>query len=230
MKKSILAIAALLVFSFTSFAQMTITPYVQGDFSHFATFPEQNEKESAKEYRQDMFRPKISYTTGIAINYALNEKWEIKSGLIFQEMGAKIPYTEFPAAPGSSFNAYKITHHHQFLAIPVQAQYNFSSDHKFQPYIAFGGDIRWNTKNYYRSKTYNDGELANYTKEEFVLTRQKINFSIKSDIGFQYQLLERLSLNTFFSGNILLLPTIQNDIFNIRHFNIGIGAGVAYSI
>jgi opacity protein-like surface antigen len=224
MKKSILAIAALLVFSFTSFAQMTITPYVQGDFSYAIPFKE-------KQAYKDNLSPQLGYTFGINIDYAFNEKWSLKTGLMFQNMGDKYPYQSVSPLIGIWFDAYELKQNYQFINIPIQAQYNFNTESKFSPYVALGAAVNWNMNSYYISKKYANDERIDRTKGQFDDNyKQTINFSAKTDIGFRYQFNEKLALNTFLSGNMLLLPTSKNDYYKLHHYNIGLGVGLSFKV
>lgn len=224
MKKSILAIAALFIFSFPSFAQMTITPYVQANLSSAIPF---KNKQSYK----DNLSPKLAYTFGVNVDYAFNEKWSLKTGLMFQNMGDKYAYSPVSPLIDTWFDAYELKQNYQFINLPIQAQYNFNAESKFSPYVALGAAVNWNVNSYYVSNLYLNEEKIDRTKEEFDNDyKQTINFSLKTDVGFRYQFNERLSLNTFFSGNMLLLPTTKNNYYEPHHFNIGLGVGVGYAI
>lgn len=236
MKKSIFIICALLLFNLSSFAQMTITPYTQADLTYRILSPESTLSVENIENVKEMYTPKLGYTFGANLQYDFNEKWALKTGVMFQDMGDKIVERDLIWSNPDHllFDGYKLIHHYQFINIPIQAQYNFSSTSKFSPYIAFGGSVNWNVKNYYVSTLYQEEEVYSRSTDDFnnsyLYEKQTINFSVKTDVGFCYKLNEKFSLNTFLSGNILLLPTNQSNVYNPRHFNIGVGLGVGYAI
>lgn len=236
MKKSILLIVAITFFSAFANAQITITPYAQADFCTRILSPESTLSPEMVENIQELYAPKIGYTTGINVQYDFNSKWAFKTGLMFQDMGSKVSETDliFTNPDIVLFDAYKLIEHYQFINIPVQMQYNFNADSKFSPYIAFGGSVNLNVNNYVISTLYTVEEVYDRTKFQFDdasdYEKQTINFSVKTDVGFRYKLNEKFDLNTFISGNVLLLPTNQNNSYNPRHLNIGIGFGVGYAI
>lgn len=235
MKKSIFIICALLLFNLSSFAQMTITPYGRADLSHFATPFNAEMQPQGYAYRKQT-QPKLAYTTGIAVDYAFNEKWALKTGVEFQEMGDKRISTTFfePGPVYEPLDKIVTIQSHQFINIPIQMQYHFTNDKKATPFIAIGTSVNWNIRNqvssqgFYQNELVSNGTYNRRDNENF--KPQKINFAINLDAGFKRPLTEKLTLNTFLSGNMLLLPTMKSDDYNSRHFNIGVGLGVGYAI
>ncbi|NJN78617.1 MAG: hypothetical protein HC803_10090 [Saprospiraceae bacterium] len=102
------------------------------------------------------------------------------------------------------------------------------------PYIAFGSAINWYVNGFYNSSTYDANDEQVTTKFKFQdqegFDIRQVNISAKTDVGFNYQLTEKLNLSTFISGNMLLLTTNKTNFYNPRNFNIGLGIGVGYSI
>ena len=232
MKKSIIFIFTLLLISTFAKAQITITPFVQGDMSHFITIAKSDFKTVAKTVRQDITQPKITYSTGIMLNYVFSEKWELKTGVEFQDMGDRYKFN-FDVIGitenGQDYDVLEELNHFQFINIPIQLQYNFINDKKSIPFIAFGLGWNRNINNYSTKEYYNNQKLVFEEKiNEFDV--QKSNFTFNLDGGFRQQLTEKLNLNLFLSGNILLFSTFNSTLFGHRHFNIGLGVGLGYTI
>lgn len=233
MKKPIVVISLLMFISAFANAQISIMPYAQGDFSHYFFSPESSDKEVAKKSK-DILKPKLGYTFGVNVNYKFNQNWSLQTGLMFQEMGEKTLKTNFNSNPQiDTWDAFSITHHYQYINIPIQASYHFTTDGKLSPYVALGAALNINTQSFIKSTLYED-ELRETTKIDIEnlehLDIRPVNFSTKVDFGFSYELSEKVHLNTFLSGNMLLLTTSKNHIYKQRHFNIGLGIGVGYSI
>ena len=123
---------------------------------------------------------------------------------------------------------------HKFISIPIQAQYNFRAGKRFSPYIALGGALALNTSNRITTTLFDtNDEIEDVIENELLNfyggTPRKFNISAKMDIGFNYKLTEKVSLNTFVSGNMLLNPATKSTDFSMRHFNIGAGVGFSGS-
>jgi len=215
-----------LLFSICANAQITITPYLQGDITHYANFPDKNFEESALFFRHqsDLI---IAYNTGLYLNYTINEKWDLKSGITIQKMGDKTIYNvdDFPIIDDEISS----TFHHNFISIPLQAEYKLKSNKRYSPYIAFGTNLYWNTSSIDNRVNYNNNG-STFITEESIGNTNRFNFSLKTDFGVRYELTEKLNLNTFLSGNILTLSTFNSDIFGRHHYNVGLGIGLDYKI
>lgn len=229
MKKFIITIFTITLFSPFANAQMTITPYVQGDFSYAIPF----ESNWIGAYTYD-YHPILSYTFGVQINYDFNKKWSLKTGWFFQNMGEKIERTVLSNSIEIWFDAYKIRMNRQFVNIPIQAQYNFNTESKFSPYVALGTAFNWNLNTYNHVTLYNENKVVQTSRNQMVkdvhYKAQTINFSLNTDVGFRYKFSERFALNTFISGNILLLRTTQSNLDKFHHYNVGLGIGASYTL
>lgn len=223
MKKSIFTIFTLLILSAFANAQITIMPFVQGDFAHLVRF-------SNARYQED-FTPKLSYTFGISGNYAFSKKWELKSGLIFQDMGGQREIN-ISFQPGNTFEYALQEIHYQFISIPIQMQYNFNSSRKITPFIAFGTSVNWNINSYIFGEGISNGEVVEEEKSDVKDITRTLNLGTNFSTGLQRKLTKKLNLNLFISGNILLLSTriSEFNFENARHFNIGLGIGLGYTI
>lgn len=226
MKKSIVVISLLMFISALANAQISIMPYVQSDYSHFATFPDAENQ--YRSYYKPETRPKLGYAVGTTIEYHINKKWAFQTGLEYQNMGSVAERSTHDIVdPLFSYTISRENHH--FINIPIQMKYHFTNDKKSTPFIAFGTSLNWNVSSVYLSEGFVNEELIIKTKSR-IENPQTINFAANVDIGCKRKLTEKLTLNTFLSGNMLLLPTRKNDIHNDRHFNIGLGIGLGYSI
>jgi long-subunit fatty acid transport protein len=232
MKKSLFAIVGLFLFSFNSFAQISVTPYFRVDASNFLMTPS---KEMKLEYgitTQMNQKFKLNYTYGFDVNYDFSPKWSLKTGLMYQEMGSRSGQAYY--FEDNVFKSWEREISHKIISIPIQAQYNFRADKRFSPYIALGGAVGLNTYNSIKTTYFDEqNNVSNITDFELLSYAggmpRKFNISAKADFGFNYKLTEKLSLNMFMSGNMLLTPSTQNVDFNNRHFNIGTGLGLKYS-
>lgn len=233
MKKSITFLVTFLLISVFSNAQITFTPYVQADFTSYTAFiidgdfQDYEAYQELLDYKQNFSQPMLIYNTGIYINYPINEKWEIKSGLTFQEMSDRTVRNQPIGFP----NLDKIENisYHNFLTIPLQVQYNLKPIKRLSPYFSFGSNLYRNIESGYRDIIYYGNGRVSETYDVINILR-KVNFSLKTDFGFEYKITEKLNWNAFISSNFLILPTIKNDFFNLRHYNIGLGLGLGYTI
>lgn len=233
MTKQFLVITGLLLFSLTSFAQLSVTPYFQVDLGNFLEIPS-TEGQLLGITHDIGGEFKINYTYGVDVTYDFNPKWSLKTGLMYQEMGnqtGQLHYFE-----DDVFKSLNREFSHQFVTIPLQAQYNFRADKRFSPYVAFGGALNINTYNSMKTSYFDENNnLTNTTDFELLDYTggmpRKFNISAKADVGFNYKFTEKWSLNTFISTNALLNPAFGagNDIIKSHHFNIGVGMGLKYS-
>lgn len=232
MTKQFFAITGLLFFSLTSFAQLSVTPYFQVDLGNFVSTPSQEMKETYNLNARLGNQFKVNYTYGLDVTYDFTPKWSLKTGLMFQEMGNQshlLSYLE-----DDVFKSRQQQFSHRFITIPLQAQYNFRAGKRFSPYVALGGALNINTYNSIKTSYFDEyNNLTSVTNFELIDyyggNPQRFNFSAKADVGFNLKLTEKLSLNTFVSGNMLLNPSIDRRDFRSRHFNIGAGLGLKYS-
>lgn len=233
MKNQFFAIVGLCLFSLTSFAQISVTPYFQADFSNFISTPSKELKLEYDLSTQLGNEYKLNYTYGFNVNYDFTEKWSLKTGIMFQEMGSQSDKSYF-LNDDEQFEAIHYELSHKFISIPIQAQYNFRAGKRFSPYIALGGALALNTSNRITTTLFDTNDEIDDVIENELLnfyggTPRKFNISAKMDIGFNYKLTEKVSLNTFVSGNMLLNPATKSTDFSMRHFNIGAGVGLKYS-
>jgi opacity protein-like surface antigen len=207
------------IFAFAN-AQITITPFVQGDLAHVANFSDPDNS------GED---PKFSYSLGVGINYAFSKKWELKSGLTFQDMGNKWETNLYVTSGVNPIDKIAQRVHYQFLSIPIQLQYNFNTNKKTTPFVALGTSLNWNVNNIGYYNTFYRGEPVLELKGDIQDIRQ-FNLGANLNTGIKQQLTEKLNLNVFISGNLLLLKTSKDAFDNARHFNVGLGLGLGYTI
>lgn len=234
MKNLIVCSFFLLISAFAN-GQISVMPYFRIDKSNLV---QKSEGLYCNGWSCSGIESKSAYSTGIDIDYRFLPNWSVKTGLMYQEMGNLVPERELSILfwDNGNLNFFyadvKSEVTWRFLNIPIQLQYNFRNDKRFSPYIALGGMI---------NKTLGQGEYAKHTYSENGIEKEvgvpiievgdstrQINFSPKTDIGFQYNVSPQINIQAFASANVLLLPT--TTYFENRFYNIGIGLGVAYSI
>lgn len=232
MTKQFFAITGLLLFSLTSFAQLSVTPYFQVDLGNFLHIPPKEMKVlyGINPTLGDHF--KVNYSYGLDVTYDFTPKWSLKTGIMLQEMGHKsykLHYFE-----NDVFKGKQVTSSLKFITIPVQAQYNFRAKKRFSPYIAFGAALNINTQNTLQT-TYFDANnnITDITNIPLTVSYagspQQFNISTKVDFGFNYKLTNHLSLNAFISNNALLRSAVSRIDDRFHYFNIGAGVGLKYS-
>lgn len=232
MKKTVLAIVGLFLFSFSAFAQLSVTPYFRVDVSNFISTPLSKLRKdyNLKTELGDNF--KLNYTYGFDVNYDFSPKWSLKTGLMYQEMGSRSGQAYY--FEDNVFKSLERELSHKIISIPIQAQYNFRADKRFSPYIALGGAVGFNAYNSMKTTYFDEQNNVTNTTDYKLLAYsggmpRQFNVSAKADFGFNYKLTEKLSLNVFMSGNMILTPIHQRFGYSNRHFNIGTGIGLKYS-
>jgi long-subunit fatty acid transport protein len=73
---------------------------------------------------------------GATVDYYFNNRWSLRSGLIFDKMGGKYSYTtNYSLTPSTGFETSKITDYYEdklyYLSIPVNANWHFGSTRKW---------------------------------------------------------------------------------------------------
>lgn len=234
MKKSILLILTLTFCLAFAKAQITIMPYGRMDFSNNINHQMHPIMDCDTDFELDIY--KFSTTVGIDVNYIFTRNWSLKTGIMYQEMGNRQIGGMTRSSNNRLVNINREVAIH-YLNLPLQIQYNFRPQKTFSPYIAVGSIFHLNTSNSLKTIRYDEHSMPYLLSETSSLrsnvdnyTARKYNVSIKADIGLNYQLTSKLFLQNFLSANFLLLPTIDDTNSEIKHYNIGLGLGLGYSI
>jgi hypothetical protein len=144
---------------------------------------------------------------GIYGNYFLNNRWSLRTGLLYQKMGAgKIDFAIFSDEYSEKTD---------YLTLPITINYHFGGNRNW--YVNYGVSIGALTNaeaDYYDGNSFiNIKDLANPTQ-----------FGISSGIGYKFQITPKFSLIIDNSNIVGLTRTTEQKKGNNFYMSLNLGA------
>ncbi|QKJ61981.1 porin family protein [Flavobacterium sp. M31R6] len=205
MKKILLSLLAVISFAFTNAQSrekgtVEITPKIG-----YSGFGEDNEGKSTDSNSGAEF--------GVTTDYYFNNRWSLRSGLVFDKMGGKykmlVDYIyDIYTTPNPYINYEDKLN---YLSIPLNANWHFGSTRKWNLNFGFSPSFLLSAK-------VNSTEIPKSTINSFQL-------ALTYGIGYKFEVTEKFGIlidTQFFNGLTNINNASDNKIFNAGYsFNVG---------
>jgi opacity protein-like surface antigen len=176
------------------------------------------------------YKTRINYSTGLIMQYNLNENFVVRTGLLYSTKGYLLDYAFIFMEPNDPLIPRESNVKLSYCDIPIMVSYNFINDGRLSLYASSGiiGSILINDKEI--SIMEDDSEKE--TEFSKVLFNQKFNstvFAIEFGLGLKYNLNEKvfISLVPYLRYG---LNKINNDVLKSNPMSYGIGAGFNFNL
>ena len=171
---------------------------------------------------------KFGYTSGLALEYKINEKLHIATGIYFTDGGERTKKYSIENVPyGQESIKYSYNNHYQYLSVPLKINYFFIKK-KFDFYLTGGlffnvflNEITVFTTHYAK----NNNKVIENTNSGF----SKLNFGLIAGFGMNYQINPK---STF-----VIEPNYRRSISSIVDapvksylYSLGVNIGVLFKI
>jgi outer membrane receptor for monomeric catechols len=152
---------------------------------------------------------------GATIDYYFNNRWSLRSGLVFDKMGGEYKLTNTDYDPASPFTTNHFEDKLNYMSIPVNANWHFGSTRKWN--LNFGLSPSFLTKATVVENGFSN-KIPNNTIETFQLG---MSFGIGHKIGITEKFGVLIDAQ-WFNGLTNINKANQNDITNGGFsFNLG---------
>lgn len=217
-----------------SLSKWTLGLNFSPDYSYRVLIKTTPRSQATIDYRNDVDRPKFSFTTGFMTAYQFNDKINFEAGLLYADKGenTRLIYPNYiflsgqndPNIPVSFYNQY----HEIYIDIPLKIAFNY--DRKKFSYFFAGGfspsiylyTHYINTSNYHNgiSKTFQSSEPRG---NSFLNIAFIASAGIKYDLGTNFKLRIEPTYRQSFSS--VVVGTEMKDYF----YSLGLNMGIYYT-
>ena len=198
------------------------TPVRRNDnFNDFLANSSKSDSEYSAAYlsRVDV-KHKQPVSFGIGIGYALNNRWQLQSGLVYTLLSSEWKNSlNFP-------DKYKQQLH--FIGIPFGLSYKIAELNKFRFYATTGVMSEWNVGGNIKTKRYYYEDDAYKTEKEMVRMKES-QWSVNVSVGVNYPVIR--FINAYIEGganyyfdNKSSIETIRSD----KPFHVSLQAGLRF--
>lgn len=178
-------------------------------------------KNESQEVYTDI-KHKQPVTIGVSVNYHLNEKWSLASGLSYTMLSS-----DLKSGSNSDYYYSKQTLH--YIGIPLNINYNIWKNKKISFYASGGGVVEKNisgklTTNYVLDNTIESNGDENISIDE-------LQWSINGSMGFQYNLSNKIGIYaepgmSYYFNNQNKIETLYKE----KPFNFKLQFGLRFSL
>lgn len=208
--------------------------YVLKDCNAYPTFSKKDFISYFNNYYDSIESPKIGWGFSFGIEYELNNKFQIKTGLNYKNIGEKTEYirpsayyiinnVQIPFYQNTSDNYY-INNTYTYVSLPINIQYNIFNYKKLSLGILIGNDFDFLLKSFITKHSINNG--FNDIKSEY---GKVSNFAcnIHSSIELNYAINEKLSFYIQPEYAKYITPNVKYNIilsdglyyYNVNQYN-----------
>jgi Outer membrane protein beta-barrel domain len=194
-----------------------------------------------KDIKSAFEQPKFTQNIGLSVEYRLNQKFVLQTGLRWLNAGyATLPYKQgaygFSISLEEVSGSYIIDHFNSsYLDIPLSIKYYPLP----KAYILAGTSVNFRLKEQITSYNYNDfGELTsvftNYNQPSLIASQKgfyetrfhyrDVNATVRFGLGYDVSLFQKIKLSIQPTAEFFLLNTTPNksDYYNRQLYNIGL--------
>ena len=161
-------------------------------------------------------------TIGVSLNYHLNRKWSLTSGLTYT-----ILYSELQSGSNKHYYSSEQTLHN--IGIPLNINYNIWSNKKFSIYLSAGGHVERNVSGKLTTDYIVNNKLESTTKDNISINQ--LQWSLNTSAGIKYNLSEKIGLYmepgaSYYFKNKSEIETIYKE----KPLNMSLRIGVSFSL
>jgi hypothetical protein len=163
---------------------------------------------------------KMPISLGLGVNYYLNNRWTLQSGLVFTMLRSDWTIDNM-ASETSNY-----TQRLNYLGIPLSASYRLGQWKRFGFYASAGGMVEYNIDGSLKKTTlFDDDKLTQNTS---VKMKEPL-FSVNSKIGIVYPVWRFINVYaetgvSYYFDNESYIKTIRSD----KPFNVSLQAGISF--
>lgn len=165
-------------------------------------------------------KSKVGFAAGASFEYFLNENMGLKSGLLFEQKGAKdeISLTD---TQGNPLDTQEIDIEYNYLILPVLFAYHTPGKTSFYANAGpFAGFLLSNMV------YYEETDQAPGQKEDFTSETNTVDFGLSIGVGVNIEISDQLLLGVDVKENLGLAKTIGDSKTN----SLGLLLGIKYAI
>jgi hypothetical protein len=163
---------------------------------------------------------KMPISLGLGVNYYLNDRWTLQSGLVFTILRSDWTVDKMVAEKSD------YTQRLNYLGIPLSASYRLGQWKRIGFYASAGGMVEYNIDGSLKRTTlFNDDKLTENTS----IKMKEPLFSVNSKIGIVYPVWRFINVYaetgvSYYFDNKSYLKTIRSD----KPFNVSLQAGISF--
>lgn len=177
--------------------------------------------------------PLLAYHGGILVFYQPKREYTLKTGINFVQKGFSHDLQYFTVS-GLSAGYYKTAFRFDYLNIPLNFIYNFSSK-RFNLFLVFGIDIDFLLKQKIFSNdvpNFFNNEIVVYTPAEGTEFYKKLNLSLSLGAGIEYRIKNNFIpfIELYYMHGITDSYNINNFIYFMKHRPILLSIGIRLGI
>ena len=165
-------------------------------------------------------KSKIGYAAGLSFEYFLNEKFGIKSGLLFEKKGAKDEITLINAE-GTPTGTVDIDNQYDYIVLPLLFAYHTPGEFSFYANAGPYFGVLLSNMVYYEETDSSPGQ-----KEDFTSETNTLDFGLTVGIGTNISLSDDFLLGIDIKNNLGLTKTIGSSKTN----SLGLLLGLKYKL
>lgn len=166
----------------------------------------------------DELKATLGFAAGVSLEFFLNENMGLKTGLLFEQKGAKDEITDFD---GETVGDVDIDIEYQYLVVPVLFAYHTGGNPDF--YVNLGPYAGFLLSN---MVYYEDTDQFEGRKEDFTSETNAVDVGASIGIGANVPVGENLKLSVEIRENLGLTKTIGDSKTN----SIGLLVGLKYTV
>ncbi len=236
------------------FRRFSVTPYFSKEIAGYSLTDNDATAADGKEIEQRE-RNVFSASVGLFVNYRLNKKWTLQSGISYSWSSSIIdsatsyavkdntgnvqfklntisgygylnPASGMQTQVGDSVSTAKTYSELHYISVPLILSYHIPIK-KFS--LLLGGGVTFNmlTGASIETKTYGSG----YPEKEYAISMlglKKVNYGIIVKADLLYSLSSRVGVNLITSFKNTLSPINLQSALSAYPYNLGIGMGITY--
>jgi hypothetical protein len=173
------------------------------------------------------FNPLFSFSTGLNIEYIINDKYSIKSGLTYDKKGAKTEI-DYRDANGGPLTPIDVRENFNYLVLPILGSFSSHGNTKFYfdagPYIGF----LLSQKEIWESNGSFPGKTSDYTA-----STKKIDLGLSLGLGVKIPLKDHWLILVGLKENLGLINTskyLAVDNSSVKTNSFGIQLSFKYKL
>lgn len=165
---------------------------------------------------------KLPITMGISLNYNLDDKWSLTSGVTYTVLSS-----ELRSGSDSYYYTSEQTLHN--VGIPLSVNYNIWQNKKMGIYISGGGLVEKNVSGKLTTDYVVDSKLKSSQKDKISI--DQLQWSVNTSVGVQYRLSPKIGLYaesgvSYYLKNGSQIETIYKD----KPLNLSLRFGLRFSL
>jgi len=169
---------------------------------------------------QTSIKHKQPVTGGLTVNYSLNRRWGLISGVTYAMLSSQL-------RSGSDHYYYRSEQTLHYMGIPLSLCYNVWGNKQTSVYFTGGGTIEKNISGKLTTEYFIDDEKKSVKEEK--LSVDQLQYSLNLSAGMQYNIAKRICVYSepgisYYFKNTSKIETIYNQ----RPVNISLHFGVRF--